>query len=94
MAAVHSLLSDEQWRPVDLKTILQRALTANGAAFRSLLAEVRFDMARGLLSGTGLPVSDIAEQLGYSESAAFVRAFKGWAGITPAQWRKREKNID
>jgi PAS domain S-box-containing protein len=32
MAAVHSLLSDEQWRPVDLKTILQRALTAEDSS--------------------------------------------------------------
>lgn len=72
---------------------LQRALTADGTAFRSLLAQARFEAAQGLLSGTGLPVSDVAERLGYSESAAFVRAFRSWAGITPAQWRKREKNI-
>ncbi len=32
MAAVHSLLSDEQWRPIDLKTILQRALTAEDSS--------------------------------------------------------------
>ncbi|MFG0251357.1 MAG: PAS domain S-box protein [Phycisphaerales bacterium JB038] len=40
MAAVHSLLSEEQWRPVDLKTILQRALTAEDSTQCSLQGPV------------------------------------------------------
>ena len=67
---------------------LQRALAAEGAAFRDMLTEVRRNEACRLLKETALPVSDIAIRLGYSEPAAFVRAFRRWFQASPAQWRK------
>jgi AraC-like DNA-binding protein len=38
---------------------------------------------------TDLPVSEIAVMVGYSETSAFVRAFKRWSGVTPGSWRNR-----
>jgi AraC-like DNA-binding protein len=34
-------------------------------------------------------VQDLAEQLGFSESAAFIRAFKKWTGHTPSGYREQ-----
>lgn len=67
---------------------LQRALSGEGTAFRDLLGTVRRDKSCRLLKETSQPVSAIASQLGYSEPAAFVRAFRRWFGASPAQWRK------
>ncbi|SDE25568.1 AraC family transcriptional regulator [Kordiimonas lacus] len=68
---------------------LQRALSAEGAAFRDMLSDVRREEAGRLLRETKLPVADVAARLGYSEPAAFVRAFRRWFDASPNQWRKK-----
>ena len=68
---------------------LRRRLAAEGVGLQELIAEARFDIARQLLHETRLPLAEIAEALGYAEAAAFVRAFRGWAGCTPGRWRAR-----
>lgn len=67
---------------------LRRQLQLEGASFRALLGQARHRKAQQLLQQTRLPVEAIAAQLGYAESAAFVRAFKTWAGMTPAAFRR------
>lgn len=68
---------------------LRRQLADDGHSFRGLLAEARYAKARQLLRQTPLPIEDIAAQLGYAESAAFIHAFKRWAGCTPREFRGR-----
>jgi AraC-like DNA-binding protein len=51
------------------------------------LAHVRLDAATGLLRDTSLPVTLIAENVGYTSEAAFSRAFKHRYGTPPARWR-------
>lgn len=67
---------------------LQRQLAAENTSFRDLLATVRNLEAQKMLKQSVLSVAEIARKLGYSEPAAFVRAFKLWHGTAPAQWRK------
>jgi AraC-like DNA-binding protein len=52
------------------------------------LAHVRLDAATDLLRGTSLPVTHIAENVGYTSEAAFSRAFKHHYGAPPARWRR------
>ena len=52
------------------------------------LAHVRLDAATDLLRGTSLPVTVIAENVGYTSEAAFSRAFKHRYGTPPARWRR------
>jgi len=66
---------------------LNRRLRARGTSFRVLIEEARYDIDRQLLRDTGLPVSDIAAALDYSECSAFVRAFRRWSGTSPTAWR-------
>ena len=51
------------------------------------LAHVRLDAATGLLRDTSLPVTRIAENVGYMSEAAFSRAFTRRYGRPPARWR-------
>ena len=51
------------------------------------LAYVRLDAAAGLLRDTSLPVTRIAEKVGYMSEAAFSRAFTRRYGTAPARWR-------
>ncbi|WP_460448683.1 AraC family transcriptional regulator [Alsobacter sp. SYSU BS001988] len=66
---------------------LSRRLAAEGVSFSSLLAAVRYDVAKRLLRSTAIPLSEIALSLGYSEASAFTRAFREWSGASPQQWR-------
>jgi AraC-like DNA-binding protein len=54
----------------------------------SYLAHVRLDAATGLLRDTSLPVTLIAEKVGYTSEAAFSRAYKHRYGTPPARWRR------
>jgi AraC-like DNA-binding protein len=52
------------------------------------LAHVRLDAATDLLRDTSLPVTLIAQNVGYTSEAAFSRAFKHRYGTPPARWRQ------
>ncbi len=52
------------------------------------LAHVRLDTATALLRDTTLPVTLIAQRIGYTSEAAFSRAFKNRYGTPPTRWRQ------
>lgn len=68
---------------------LRRQLSEDGRSFRDLLADARYAKARYLLKNTTLPIEDIAGQIGYAEAAAFIHAFRRWAGVTPGEFRNQ-----
>jgi AraC-like DNA-binding protein len=58
-------------------------LKAEGATFEKVLDELRHKMALHYLSGNKVSVSETAYLVGFSEPAAFSRAFKRWTGSSP-----------
>jgi AraC-like DNA-binding protein len=66
---------------------LGRRLQAAGTTFRQLLDDTRADVAKQLLHDTRSPIARIAESLGYTDATAFTRAFRGWTGMTPREFR-------
>jgi AraC-like DNA-binding protein len=70
---------------------LNRRLGAEGTRFRTVVNEVRFEIARQLLADTGLSFGQVAAALDYSEASAFTRAFRRWSGQTPSAWRARHR---
>ena len=67
---------------------LSRRLESEGSSFRELVDDVREGVAAELLETAKLSVESVAERLGYAEPASFIRAFKRWTGVTPAQYRR------
>lgn len=63
---------------------LYRRLKAEGATFEQLLDELRHRLALKLLRDQHLPVKQAAWRLGFSDPAAFSRAFKRWTGTAPS----------
>ncbi len=55
------------------------------------LAHWRMQLAAGRLAAGAAPVSAVAAGVGYGSEAAFCRAFKKIAGVTPASWRSRRR---
>jgi AraC-like DNA-binding protein len=67
---------------------LRERLEAEGSSVKGLLESLRCELARQLLEESRLPIAEIAATLHYSSPGAFSRAFKGWTGETPREWRK------
>lgn len=67
---------------------LQRRLDEHGFAYSSVLDEVRQRVALDRLRTTDAPITLIAHELGYSDSAHFARAFRRWAGMSPLAVRR------
>lgn len=67
---------------------LYRRLAARGLSYKTLLGELRFQLARRYLADARLSLSEIALMLGYSEQSAFTRAFRSWSGDTPLRYRR------
>lgn len=66
---------------------LHRQLKDEGASLQSLKDEVRRRLATDLLLRTKRPIKQVAEAAGFQNEKSFIRAFKGWTGQSPGEWR-------
>ena len=67
---------------------LRRRLSSEGTNFKEIKNQLRRDTALHFLGKQGLSIEEIAYRAGFSEASAFIRAFKGWTGLTPYTYRK------
>ncbi|QFT80195.1 HTH-type transcriptional regulator VirS [Roseovarius sp. THAF27] len=68
---------------------LQRVLDREGVSFRGVLDGMLRDRALEMVRAGVVPLTDIAQRLGYSDAAHFSRAFRRWTGTTPSEVRAR-----
>ncbi len=74
--------------PAGPSRTLQRRLARAGTSFEALCDDARRTAAETYLRDTTLSISEVTYLLGYSEPAAFHRAFKRWHGKTPLAFRQ------
>ena len=95
---IEKLLTEEQLWPhmqqvaahLDMPEYsLRRRLKQEGFDYIQLRNQVRQDLVIKLLNSTQLSLEQIADQTGFSEASALVRAFKSWTGMPPNQYRQR-----
>lgn len=67
---------------------LQRRLSIEGTGFQSELEAVRSRVAHRYLEESQMPLTSLADMLGYSDLAAFSRAFKRANSVSPIAWRR------
>lgn len=72
---------------------LTRKLAEEGVSFQSVKDGLRRDVAVQRLSKSNAPVSVIAADLGYLNTAAFCRAFRQWTGSTPTAYRRGDSRF-
>lgn len=84
----HSRNADDlaAWLNLSART-LHRQLKEEGASLQQLKDAVRRETAMDLLLRTQRPIKQIAAEVGFQNEKSFMRAFKGWTGQTPDEFR-------
>jgi AraC-like DNA-binding protein len=68
---------------------LQRRLTDAELTFQQLVEDTRRELAHHYLKHSTVELNEAAFLLGYEDSNSFFRAFHGWEGTSPGEWRVR-----
>lgn len=66
---------------------LRRRLEKEGTSYQRIKDNARRDVAISSLTRDRMTVSDVAEQVGFSDPSAFHRSFKKWTGLSPGEYR-------
>ena len=67
---------------------LNRKLSAEDSSFKSLLMEIRTELADQYINDPTLTLTEISYMLGFSEVSSFSRAYRRWTGESPSSARK------
>ena len=67
---------------------LQRYLAEEGHTFSGLLRQTRLEMAVEMIR-IGWRITDVGLELGYADTANFIRAFRSWTGFSPGAYRQQ-----
>lgn len=74
------------------RRVLARKMHAKGTTISREIAHLREVRATELLSLSDHNISEIANQVGFSDPAVFSRAFRKWTGMSPSEYRKKYKS--
>lgn len=73
---------------------LQRGLAKRQTSLRELVETTRKSRAKMLLSQPDIRINKVAESLGFGDTTAFWRAYRGWHGVAPSVGRERNLSSD
>ena len=76
------------------RQVLRKIHTLYGISFQQKQMLSRIDTAQHLLRVTDQSVEQICAHVGYSDTAAFYKAFKSHTDTTPVKYRKRAKSLE
>lgn len=71
---------------------LHRRLRSHGTTYQEQLDQVRYRLAMRYLASRRYPLGQVASLVGFAQQSAFQRAFKTWAGQTPAEYQQYGAN--
>ena len=89
---LHQTVTVEQmakYLMTSVRTLHRRCLDALDMTPAQILSELRLERSRNLLHQLNLPVKSIAHECGFSNAAAYSKAFRHRFGVAPNRYRQR-----
>ncbi|MCM1135574.1 MAG: helix-turn-helix transcriptional regulator [Clostridium sp.] len=86
VVALKDIAKQFSYHPNYISALLRRE---TGKSFSEILLEQRMERAASLLKRTDLPIEEIAQMLGYSNSSNFYKAFRVYYGKSPREYIHR-----
>jgi len=83
----HNSIDEAARRLAMSKRTLQRHLKQESSNYQEILNATRKDLAQHYLEKSDISTGEISYLLGYHDSNSFLRAFRGWIGTTPGEYR-------
>lgn len=80
-------IDDVATKLITSRRTLQRQLLAEGLSFQDVLNRTRRELAEHYLRQDAITPGEVSWLLGFQDGNSFIRAFKGWTGRTPGQYR-------
>jgi AraC-like DNA-binding protein len=87
-----SSIEDAASRLAVSKRTLQRHLSDESVSYQEVLNETRQELAQHYLAHSTISPGEISFLLGFRDGNSFIRAFKGWTGMTPGSYRRAPQN--
>ena len=76
---------------MSISNLSHRFRAYTGEKISDYITEKRFEYAVELLLTKDYKIMDVAEMLGYTQTSGFIRKFKQYYGVTPSEYRTRNK---
>ena len=73
-------------------SVYNRLKELTGYSIGDYVNEIRFTQAKEMLSGSDIPISEIASRLGFSSQRYFSTFFKNKTGLTPSAFRAANRH--
>ena len=73
------------------RSLERRFRSALGRGLGEEIRRVRMEKARALLSGTEMPIAQVASNSGFSEAKRLSTVFRRETGLTPTEYRRRSR---
>jgi AraC-like DNA-binding protein len=70
---------------------LQRRLADAGTSFAAIVARARHHLAERYLADDRISIAEVGFLVGFADASNFHRAFRRWAGVTPAAYRSARR---
>lgn len=77
--------------PVSRRSLERRFRGAMGRGLGEEIRRVRLERAKGLLSGTEMPIAQVATNSGFTEAKHLSTLFRRETGLTPREYRSQSK---
>ncbi len=88
LPAGESAIEEAAKRLALTKRTLQRKLAEESSSYQAVLTATRRELAQHYLARSSVSLVEVAYLLGFQDGNSFIRAFRGWTGETPREYRQ------